>query len=116
MKWCAIQKSGEVKNLKLIHMKFVRSFSPAMSLPLELRTEKYAERIFALSWSCVCFFLFFVLFCFFFILDDDETRAMLAALLVKKFNVHLLFACFTVRSVGARITKVYLLAVIMKAQ
>ena len=41
---------------------------------------------------------------------------MLAALLVKKFNVHLLFACFTVRSVGARITKVYLLAVIMKAQ
>ena len=34
------------------------------------------------------------LFCFvFFILDDDETRAMLAALLVKKFNVHLLFAC-----------------------
>ena len=116
MKWCAIQKSGEVKNLKLIHMKFVRSFSPAMSLPLELRTEKYAERIFALSWSCVCFFLFFVLFCFFFILDDDETRAMLAALLVKKFNVHLLFACFTVRSVGARITKVYLPAVIMKAQ
>ena len=57
------------------------------------------------------------LFCFvFFILDDDETRAMLAALLVKKFKVHLLFACFTVRSVGARITKVYLLAVIMKAQ
>lgn len=63
--------------------------------------------------------LFFLVFCFvlfFFILDDDETRAMSAALLVKKFNVHLLFACFTVRSVGARITKVYLLAVIMKAQ
>ena len=69
MKWCAIQKSGEVKNLKLIHIKFVPSvgsFSPAMSLPLELRTEKYAEIIFALSWSCVCFVFFFVS-CFFFL-------------------------------------------------
>ena len=35
-------------------------FNPAMSL-LELRTEKYAERIFAFSWSCICFVLFFVL-------------------------------------------------------
>lgn len=72
------------------------------------------EFLFSLGLASVfsCF-----LFCFvFFILDDDETRAMLAALLVKKFNVHILFACFTVRSVGARITKVYLLAVIMKAQ
>lgn len=53
-----------------------------------------------------------VLFCFGFF----ETSAILAALLVKKFHVLFLFACFTVRSVGARITKVYLPAVIMKAQ
>ena len=68
MKWCAIQKSGEVKNLKLIHIKFVplvSSFSPVMSLPLELRTEKYAERIFALSWSCACFFFVFCFVLFF---------------------------------------------------
>lgn len=85
---------------------WMSSFNPAMSL-LELRTEKYAERIFAFSWSCICF-----VFCFGFF----ETSAILAALLVKKFHVLFLFACFTVRSVGARITKVYLPAAIMKAQ
>ena len=53
-----------------------------------------------------------VLFLFLFF----ETSAILATLLVKKFKVHFLFACFTVRSVGALITKVYSPAVIMKAQ
>ena len=57
-----------------------------------------------------------VLFCFVFCFGFFETSAILAALLVKKFHVIFLFACFTVRSVGARITKVYLPAAIMKAQ
>ena len=111
MKWCAIQKSGEVKNLKLIHIKFVPLDERFQSshVSLRIKNRKICRKNF-------CFLLVLHLFCFVFCFGFFETSAILAALLVKKSHVLFLFACFTVRSVGARITKVYLLAVIMKAQ
>ena len=111
MKWCAIPKSGEVKNLKLIHIKFVPLDEQFQSshVSLRIKNRKICRKNF-------CFLLVLHLFCFVFCFGFFETSAILAALLVKKFHVLFLFACFTVRSVGARITKVYLPAVIMKAQ
>ena len=111
MKWCAIPKSGEVKNLKLIHIKFVPMDEQFQSshVSLRIKNRKICRKNF-------CFLLVLYLFCFVFCFGFFETSAILAALLVKKFHVLFLFACFTVRSVGARITKVYLPAVIMKAQ